>query len=145
MQESVLNWGRLLIASGGSYKPPKCFYHLLSFNWKPNGKYYYEDNHENEEFNLVVPMPDGSLAPIDHLPVDTPKETLGVWTCPTGDPAGSLTAMREKAQNWLDRAKEGNLTRRDIWFLLDKQMWPSAGYGLSSNMAKLADLELCLK
>ena len=34
MQESILNWGHLLIASGGSYKPPKCFYHLLSFGWK---------------------------------------------------------------------------------------------------------------
>jgi hypothetical protein len=29
MQESIMNWGKLLIASGGSYKPPKCFYHLI--------------------------------------------------------------------------------------------------------------------
>jgi hypothetical protein len=53
--------------------------------------------------------------------------------------------MQEKAQSWLDRAKEGHLTRWDVWFLLDKQIWPSAGYGLSSNMAKLPTLDSCLK
>ena len=29
MQESILNWGQLLIASGGALKPIKCFYHLI--------------------------------------------------------------------------------------------------------------------
>ena len=45
MQESVRNWGKLLIASGGSYKPPKCFYHLISFDFKRDGKWFYEENH----------------------------------------------------------------------------------------------------
>lgn len=31
MQESVTNWGNLLIGSGGLYKPTKCFYYLMSF------------------------------------------------------------------------------------------------------------------
>ena len=33
MQDSISNWGQLLIASGGAFKPPKCFYHLISFCW----------------------------------------------------------------------------------------------------------------
>ena len=31
MQTSVKRWGRLLIATGGSYKLEKCFHHLISF------------------------------------------------------------------------------------------------------------------
>jgi hypothetical protein len=31
MQASVNSWGKLLIGSGGTYKPDKCFYHLISF------------------------------------------------------------------------------------------------------------------
>ena len=31
MQDSISNWGKILIASGGALKPPKCFYHLISF------------------------------------------------------------------------------------------------------------------
>lgn len=145
MQESILNWGHLLIGSGGSYKPPKCFYHLISFGWKSNGDWYYEANHEIEEYNVVVPMPDGTVAEIDHLPVDTNKKTLGVWTCPTGKPTGALMAMKEKCQKWVDKAKAGGLHRRDVWFLAEKQMWPSVGYGIGSNMGTIAQLDTCLK
>ena len=30
LQESIYNWGQLLIATGGAFKPPKCFYYLIS-------------------------------------------------------------------------------------------------------------------
>ncbi len=39
LQDSVLSWGNLLIATGGSLKPSKCFYHLISFQWKRNGQW----------------------------------------------------------------------------------------------------------
>jgi hypothetical protein len=32
MQTSILNWGRVLIATGGALKPSKCFYHLISIS-----------------------------------------------------------------------------------------------------------------
>jgi hypothetical protein len=32
LQESVYNWRKLLIATGGSLKPNKCFFHLVSFH-----------------------------------------------------------------------------------------------------------------
>ena len=35
--------------------------------------------------------------------------------------------------------------RRDIWFLMDHQLWPKLDYGLCSNTASFADLSLCLK
>ena len=36
MQLSITNWGDLLMASGGSLKLIKCFYHLISFDWRCN-------------------------------------------------------------------------------------------------------------
>jgi len=135
MQESVLNWGKLLIASGGSYKPPKCFYHLISFAWTWDGKWKYEENHLKPEFEMAVPMPDGTTAVIEHLPITEAKETLGVYSCPNGSSEGALTAMKEKAADWVDRAKEGHLRRSDVWFLLDCQFWPRVGYGLCCNLA----------
>ena len=53
--------------------------------------------------------------------------------------------MQTKAQEWLDRAKEGRMMRRDIWFLVQHQLWPKLHYGLGSNTASLKDLSLCLK
>jgi hypothetical protein len=37
LQQSINNWGKLLIATGGSLKPEKCFYHLLDFAWLAKG------------------------------------------------------------------------------------------------------------
>jgi hypothetical protein len=144
MQEAVRNWGRLLIASGGSYKPPKCFFHLISFSWNRDGKWKYDENHTKPEFDMVVPLPDGTEEVIDHLPVTEAKETLGVYSCPNGSSAGAIRSMQKKAQEWVDRAKEGKLRRSDVWFLLDCQFWPRVGYGLCCNPSEHKQLEDCL-
>ena len=107
MQASVMNWGRLLITSEGSYKPTKCFFHLISFVWGRDGKWKYTENHTKPEFEMVVPLPDGTVATIDHLPVTESKEMLGVISSPVGDAAGGLVVMQEKAQEWIDKVKEG--------------------------------------
>ncbi len=38
MQESIINWGWLLVATGGALKPAKCFYHMISFSWDQEGR-----------------------------------------------------------------------------------------------------------
>ena len=119
LQDSVHNWGQLLIASGGAFKPPKCFFHMISFDWSRAGKWTYAKNDTREELAIAVPMPDGSSVPIEHLSVDTIKETLGVFSCPPGKADAHIKSMQKKAQEWIDRAKEGKLRRRDVWFLQD--------------------------
>jgi hypothetical protein len=44
LQESVINWGHLLIATGGALKPSKCSFYPISFKWKADGTWVYEDN-----------------------------------------------------------------------------------------------------
>ena len=111
LQASVHNWGKLLIGTGGAFKPIKCFFHLISFVWKASGKWAYADNEANEELDLFVSMPDGTMAPIEHLSVAQGKETLGVFTCPSGCARAHLKSMQEKTQEWIDRANEGKLSR----------------------------------
>jgi hypothetical protein len=43
IQESVYSWGNLLIATRGVLQPAKCFYLLISFEWK-NGEWHYANN-----------------------------------------------------------------------------------------------------
>ena len=76
-------------------------------------------NEQRHNLAVVVPMPDGTLESIKHLAADVAREMLGVWTCPSGKPETHINAMQTKAQEWLDRAKEGRPTRHDVWFLLD--------------------------
>jgi hypothetical protein len=36
LQDLVINWGKLLIATGGALNPSKCSYYLIFFQWKPD-------------------------------------------------------------------------------------------------------------
>ena len=55
LQDSVLSWGNLLFATRGSLKPAKCFYHIISFDWKPDGTWQYARNQDREDLQLWVP------------------------------------------------------------------------------------------
>jgi hypothetical protein len=63
---------------------------------------------------MVVPLPDGSTAVINHLRITEAKETLGVFSSPDGGSKETIMVMQEKAQEWVDKAQEGSLRRRDI-------------------------------
>ena len=114
------------MASGGSLKPSKCFSHVISFDWKADGRWCYSPNDKKPELNTNVPMPGGSLEPIEHLGVNVAKKTLGVYTCPSGLNKGSLDAMKEKAQECEERNakpskylvphKPSILAESTIWF-----------------------------
>ena len=97
-----------------------------------------------EVFNISVPMSDLSQAQIEHSAVDTAKETLGLFSSHVGDSRASLDTMKNKADEWIARAKEVTLSRRDVWFLLDRQLWPRVGYELSKNTSHWHKLTYCL-
>ncbi len=98
LQQSIGNWGKLLIATGGSVKPEKCFYHLLDFAWLAKRGWQYIAHHEDGRASITVPMPYGTAAPISHKAVDDTQKMLGVVTCPSGNSSGSLHQMKEKTQ-----------------------------------------------
>ena len=98
LQASFNSWGKLLIASGGSLKPEKCFLYLISFVWNSRGKWAYESNKLKEEYRLGVPMPYGYLVEIDHLSVNIAKETFGVFACPSGDASAQFLSMLQKGK-----------------------------------------------
>jgi hypothetical protein len=90
---------------------------------------------------VAVPMPNGTMALIIHLAVDNAQKTLGVVMCLSGDSAGSLRQMKEKAQKWLDSLTASCKHCQMVWFSIDCQLWPSVKYGLCCSMAPLPELE----
>jgi hypothetical protein len=90
LQESVINWGKLLIATGGALKPAKCLYYLISFKWKSDGTWNYSMNEIRPDLQVRVPLANGSVADIEHLLVNRAVKTLGSMTCPSGSNAAAL-------------------------------------------------------
>jgi hypothetical protein len=144
LQRSIHNWGKILIATTGALKPAKCFYHLISFSWQPDGTWRYDSNKNVPDLSIKVPLEDGTYAAIEHLSADTPTKTLGQMTCPTGGSKGAIAQMQHKAQGWLTKASASKLNKCNISFLLDKQFWPAVSFEISSVCAPFATLEDCL-
>jgi hypothetical protein len=111
IQSAIANWGKLLIATGGSLKPEKCFYHMIDFAWTCKGGWQYIMHHKDQGTAVFVPLPDGTMAPISHLAVDDAQKTLEVVTCPSGNSAGGLRQMKEKATKWFNSLTAGRLHR----------------------------------
>jgi hypothetical protein len=112
LQDAIVSWGKLLLASGGALKLAKCFYHLISFRFKGDGTWSYESNKNDEEFQVVAPLSDGGFADIEHLGVHEATKTLGAMTCPSGCNKGAIKYMLNKSTAWRDMIHEGKLSRR---------------------------------
>ena len=118
---------------------------MITFVWSSDGRWKYGPNEEDEDIEILVPMPDGSLVTIEHVEVRKSKETLGVHTCPSGVNKGELKSMQDKSQGWVEKATNGKLQRRSLWFLLEKQFWHKVRYVLCRNTASFVQLEDCLQ
>jgi hypothetical protein len=145
LQESVFNWGKLLLAPGGALKSEKCSFHLLSFQWKADGTWVYETNKTNANLAIGVPMADGSVEEIEHLPCNRALKTLGLLTCPSGSNSTALDRMHLQVQEWVDRVLTSTLSHCNMWFMIDYQFWPRLGFGICNNLATWKELKSCLQ
>ena len=122
IQESVTNWGKLLIATGGALKPIKCFSYLILIDWDKQGRWAYTNYENVEEAMLRVPMLDGIESTTDSLAYSVVKETLRVCTSLDGSGMASVKKMREKVEKWLKSAAGGNWNQRMFWTSVERQL-----------------------
>jgi hypothetical protein len=102
-------------------------------------------HHQDETAAVVIPLPNGSTAPIQHQVVDDAQKMLGIITCPSVNSTGSLMQMKEKNKKWLNAlTSAGQLHCHMMWFSVDHQLWPSVKYGLCCSMATLSELKSVL-
>jgi hypothetical protein len=139
-----MHWGKLLLASGEALKPIKCFFHLISIQWDNDGNWTYKNNKEDEDYQAAIPLVDGLVEEIQHLHINEPIKTLGSMTCPSGCSKGSVKYMQTKGIAWKDMIKVSKLSRRNVWFMLEKQLWPRISFGFCAVTASYQELSECL-
>jgi hypothetical protein len=98
IENSVHSWGNLLIATGGTLQPAKCFYSIIFFDWV-QGEWNNRDNSIVGDFGIKVPLTGGSSATIAHRPVTHAEKTLGTMTSPDRNCLAAIWMMQEKAQH----------------------------------------------
>ena len=90
-------------------------------------------------------MADGSMEGIEHLSVDKAIKTLGSMTCPSGNCSAAIEKMKTQGQEWMDRVLASRLSRRNVLFMVDCQLWPRVGYGICNNTASWKELDNCMQ
>lgn len=137
-QASVDAWGKLLISTGGALNPEKCYWYMVDYVWV-DGEANYAPK---VEWDLLIPMPDGSKQPINQLDVHDAQKMLGVWSCPSGKDKKHLDEnIVKKYKTWIDRSKNGHLPAKLNWTSYSLKLWPGMRYGLPTLATPRKDID----
>jgi hypothetical protein len=103
IQSSIDSRGNHLIATGRALQPSKCFYSVISFEWK-NGEWVYSNNAVKQEFNITVPLPGNTTAPIKHKSVTSRED----------DGSNDITRRQQLCKYHYDSRKSSNMDIRRL-------------------------------
>ena len=140
IQHAVTDWARVVIATGGSLKPPKCHASVASFRFI-GGVAKMKSKRALPSVTLTVPQKDGPPKKIAVIEPTESKKTLGVFTNLTGDGTDHLKYIRGKGLEWASKLQTNRYVQAsDGWQSLHTQLKPKMTWGivcLSSPPAKV--------
>ena len=68
--------------------------------------------------------------------VDEAVETLGVFTCPSGDLCAQLKKVKGKGLDWAENLRSNYREPTDAWLGFKAQLYPSMKYGIGTISVK---------
>jgi len=129
MQHSVTNWEGLLRTTGGALVPDKCFWYLISQQWK-DGKWYYQTT-QDVAAELKVVDSTAHLHTIPRLEVTEARRTLGVRLAPDGNSTAEFQYLKTTADEWKQKMEKARLTHTDAMFSLRSSIMRKMAYPLA--------------
>jgi hypothetical protein len=73
----------------------------------------------------MIPQKDGSRAPVKLRDVNDPHETLGVYSCPSGDFGFHIECKMEKGKKWVEHLHRNTCPPADGWMGFRYALIPS--------------------
>ena len=80
-QESVTDWGGIVLATGGYLKAAKCFWYMMGWKWV-KGVPQLRTLRQLPKYKMTIPQKSGAPAVIPLRDVSDAEETLGVGRVP---------------------------------------------------------------
>jgi hypothetical protein len=131
-------WAKLLIATGGTLNPDKCYWYMVSCICR-EGEWMYD---KTKLYELTIILPDGTCRAITQLRVTDSRKMLGVWSSPNGSDKKHLQeVVIGKTTKWVGRLKNSHLPLHLAWKACCFQLWPEIRYGLLTLATPLQDME----
>ena len=141
-QFCVSLWSRLLNSTGGAIKGSKSFWYLIDYEcywgvW--NYKTFDDSCHQ-----LYLPDSSGEQVALERKDPTVAIKTLGVFHSPTGGHTQHLHHLHTKANDWLNKIKNGHLPTSYALMAYYQQLWPGLRYGLGTLTNSFTAAENCL-
>jgi len=128
--ELFQRWYRILRASGGMLGFKKCFWYLIKFKWKANGKPYMASIDETPgELKIETDDHRGTVT-IERLPPEHGLKTLGVRLAPNCEQTDEFNYRLQQAKDITKLTYNAPLNRNEAKIAHETVWWPGIGYSL---------------
>ena len=131
LQESANFWEASLRASGGALFPAKCHWYLIDYRWS-DGQWRLVPP-SAADAPLRIRSPSGRVVPIERVPPNEARKTLGVWTAPNGSMTAEYRYLQGKICHWTERIRIRRLPHRLVWLSLHTGIFKTLTYPLAAT------------
>ena len=88
---------------------------------------------------MMIPLPDGSRAPISNGQVTTAEKSLGVWSAIDGNDSKHIAEnVTGKSASWVHKMRNAHLPARMGWIAYRFKLWAGIRYGIATLAIPLA-------
>jgi hypothetical protein len=131
VQTVTNDWAGVVNATGGSLKPQKCFWYMLSPVWR-NGICYLKTVSQLPTTSITIPQPDGTRMAIQLRDPATAEKKLGVFFSPSGDFSAQVEYIKKSGFHHAACLQMHPLRPREACMSVDQALIPKMLYGLVS-------------
>ena len=128
IQRATDDWAGIVCATGGSLKPKKCFWYMLSPVWK-NGIPQLKTLSQLPTTSITIPQPDGTRVAITLKDPRIAEKKLGVYFAPNGDFTSQVEYMVKSGLHHASCLKSHPLRPREARMSVDLALMPKMLYG----------------
>jgi len=136
MQSDAQLWNDVLQVSGGALELPKCCYHVLHWEFRPDGTPFLSPGTLGEPVKVTTYVDSSHIsseATLLPLSVSQSHKTLGTYQTPNGDMTSQLRALKTKAEKFANLVKSSYFTRQEAWTFYFAIFLPSLSYPLATS------------
>ena len=107
-------------------------YECCEGEWRPR---------ELVDWELMIPMDDGTEKPIYSLSPHESRKALRVTDCPAGGSAEQLKTIKAKVGEWINRMGNEHVPVKWAWVAYKLQLWPGIKYGIGTMTNDMEEAE----
>ena len=141
-QKALDHWEGGVRCTGGAIVPAKSHWYNISFKWK-EGQWSYDEIDETKSLTVLNEFQE--RVELKQIPVSKAKKTLGVFLAPDGNNEDMLQYLIQKAQEWSEQMRVGQLGRDEIWRALQTTIMKTIEYPLLSTTLEEPELARLMK